>query len=104
MIEKLKKEVCAANLLLKEYGLVTLTWGNVSAITPDRKYVIIKPSGVSYSEMTADMMVVTDLEGNVISGNLRPSSDLHTHIELYRNFPEIGAVVHTHSRWATATA
>lgn len=104
MLEQLKNEVCRANLLLKEYGLITLTWGNVSAISKDNCYVVIKPSGVSYSEMTADMMVVTDLEGNVVEGNLRPSSDLATHLELYRNYPEIRSVVHTHSRWATATA
>ena len=104
MLEQLKKEVCRANLLLKEYGLITLTWGNVSAISDDRRFVIIKPSGVSYDEMTADMMVVTDLCGNVVEGELRPSSDLATHLELYRNYAEVGAVVHTHSRWATATA
>ncbi len=104
MLEQLKQEVCQANLLLKEYGLITLTWGNVSAISADNRYVVIKPSGVSYAEMTADMMVVTDLEGNVVEGNLRPSSDLATHLELYRNYPEIRSIVHTHSRWATATA
>lgn len=104
MLEQLKKEVCRANLLLKEYGLITLTWGNVSAISEDNRYVVIKPSGVSYSEMTADMMVVTDMDGNVVEGNLRPSSDLATHLELYRNYPKIRSVVHTHSRWATATA
>ena len=104
MLENLKKEVCRANLLLKEYGLITLTWGNVSAISEDGKYVVIKPSGVSYDEMTPDMMVVTDLDGKVVDGDLRPSSDLDTHLELYRNYPEIKSVVHTHSRWATATA
>lgn len=104
MLEQLKKDVCRANLLLKEYGLITLTWGNVSAISEDNKYVIIKPSGVSYDEMTPDMMVVTDMNGNVVEGDLRPSSDLATHLELYRNYSEIRAVVHTHSRWATATA
>ena len=104
MLEQLKKEVCEANLMLKEYGLITLTWGNVSAISDDNKYVVIKPSGVSYDKMTPEMMVVTDMEGNVVDGDLRPSSDLDTHLELYRNYPEIRAVVHTHSRWATATA
>ena len=104
MLEQLKESVCQANLQLKEYGLITLTWGNVSAISEDNKYVVIKPSGVPYSGMTADMMVVTDLDGNVVEGNLRPSSDLATHLELYRNYPQIRAVVHTHSRWATATA
>ena len=104
MLEQLKTDVCRANLMLKEYGLITLTWGNVSAISDDGLYVVIKPSGVSYSEMTAEMMVVTDLEGNVVDGNLRPSSDLDTHLELYRRYPQIRAVVHTHSRWATAFA
>lgn len=104
MLEQLKLEVCRANLLLKEYGLITLTWGNVSGISEDNKYVVIKPSGVSYDNMTPDMMVVTDLEGNVVEGDLRPSSDLATHLEMYRNYPEIRAVVHTHSRWATAFA
>ena len=104
MLEQLKIDVCRANLLLKEYGLITLTWGNVSGISDDGKYVVIKPSGVSYDAMTPEMMVVTDLEGNIVDGNLRPSSDLDTHLELYRNYPEIKAVVHTHSRWATATA
>lgn len=104
MLEALKQEVCRANLLLKEYGLVTLTWGNVSALSEDGQYVVIKPSGVSYDEMTADMMVVTDLNGKMVEGSLRPSSDLDTHLELYRNYPEIRSVVHTHSEWATATA
>lgn len=104
MLEQLKAEVCRANLMLKEYGLITLTWGNVSAISNDGQYVVIKPSGVSYDGMTADMMVVTDIDGNVIEGNLRPSSDLATHLELYRNYPEVKSVVHTHSRWATAMA
>jgi L-ribulose-5-phosphate 4-epimerase len=104
MFEQIREEVLRANLMLKKYGLVTLTWGNVSAITPDRKYVVIKPSGVDYDEMTAEMMVVTDLDGKVVEGELNPSSDLDTHLELYRNFPEINSVVHTHSRWATATA
>lgn len=104
MLEQLKEQVFIANLKLKEYNLITLTWGNASAISADRKYVIIKPSGVDYDKMTADMMVVTDLDGNVVEGNLNPSSDLDTHLELYRNFPEIKSIVHTHSRWATATA
>ena len=104
MLEELKSVVLNANLKLKEYNLITLTWGNVSAISQDRKYVVIKPSGVSYDEMTADMMVVTDSEGNIVEGSLRPSSDLDTHLELYRNFHDVNSVVHTHSRWATATA
>lgn len=104
MLEELKQEVCAANLRLVEYGLVVLTWGNVSAITPDRRYVVIKPSGVDYGAMGPEQMVVTDLDGQVVEGDLRPSSDLMTHLELYRAFPFVGAVVHTHSRYAVAWA
>ena len=104
MLEELKQEVCNANLKLVEYGLVILTWGNVSAITEDRKYVVIKPSGVEYATMTPDQMVVTDLDGTVVDGSLRPSSDLMTHLELYRRFSGINSVVHTHSRLATALA
>jgi L-ribulose-5-phosphate 4-epimerase len=104
MLESLKEEVLQANLKLVEYGLVILTWGNVSAVTEDRKFVVIKPSGVSYSTMTAGDMVVTDMGGNIVEGNLRPSSDLLTHLELYRAFPQVNAVVHTHSRYATALA
>ena len=104
MLEELKQEVCAANLRLVEYGLVVLTWGNVSAITPDRRYVVIKPSGVDYGSMRPEQMVVTDLDGRVVEGELRPSSDLMTHLELYRAFPAAGAVVHTHSRYAVALA
>ena len=104
MLEQLKEAVYTANVQLKEHNLITLTWGNASAISPDRKYVVIKPSGVDYGTMTADMMVVTDMEGNVVEGNLNPSSDLPTHLELYKHFPQINSVVHTHSRWATATA
>lgn len=104
MLEALKEKVYIANLKLKEYNLITLTWGNASGISEDGKYVVIKPSGVDYDKMTADMMVVTDLDGNIVEGNLNPSSDLDTHLEIYRNFPEIKSVVHTHSRWATAFA
>lgn len=104
MLETLKQEVYASNLKLVEYGLVILTWGNVSAITEDRNYVVIKPSGVDYASMGADQMVVTDLEGHVLDGTMRPSSDLLTHLELYRRFPGVGAVVHTHSCYATALA
>lgn len=104
MLEALKQRVCAENLRLKEYGLVVLTWGNVSAISEDRKYVVIKPSGVSYAAMQPNDMVVVDLDGNIVEGTLRPSSDLPTHLELYRAFPTIGGVVHTHSRYATANA
>ena len=88
-------------MYLKNSGLVILTWGNVSEIDRKSGYIVIKPSGVSYDQMTLEDMVVTDLEGNVVEGELKPSSDLATHIELYKAFPEIGAVTHTHSRWAT---
>ena len=104
MLEELKEEVLQANLKLVEYGLVILTWGNVSAITADRKYVVIKPSGVDYAVMKAEDMVVTDLEGHVVEGKMRPSSDLDTHLAIYRAFPSVNAVVHTHSRYATALA
>ena len=104
MLEELKKEVCVANLKLVEYGLVILTWGNVSAITPDRKYVVIKPSGVDYGTMRPEQMVITDLDGNVVEGDLRPSSDLMTHLELYKGFPKANSVVHTHSSHAVAMA
>lgn len=104
MLEHLKEEVCLANLSLVKNGLVILTWGNVSAISEDRKYVVIKPSGVDYATMTPEQMVVTDLDGNVVDGGLRPSSDLDTHLELYKAFPEVKSVVHTHSTHATAMA
>lgn len=104
MLEKLKESVCRANLALVQYGLVVLTWGNVSALSEDGKYVVIKPSGIPYESMKPEHMVITDLEGTVCGGTLRPSTDLLTHLELYRAFPEIRSVVHTHSRWATALA
>ena len=104
MLEHLKEEVCRANLALVKHGLVILTWGNVSAISEDRQYVVIKPSGVDYGTMTAEQMVVTDINGNLVEGSLRPSSDLPTHLEVYKAFPEVGGVVHTHSKWATAFA
>jgi len=101
MLKKLKQEVLSANLALSRYGLVTFTWGNVSGIDRKKGLVVIKPSGVAYKEMAADHMVVVDLDGKVVEGELKPSSDLDTHLELYRNFENIGGVVHTHSRWAT---
>jgi len=104
MLEHLKEEVCKANLMLPEYGLVTFTWGNVSAIDRESGLVVIKPSGVSYDGMTADDMVVLDLEGNIVEGKYKPSSDTPTHIALYKAFPALGGVVHTHSRWATTFA
>lgn len=104
MLEQLKKTVLEANLLLPKHNLVTFTWGNVSAIDRATGLVVIKPSGVSYETMTADDMVVVDLDGSVVEGTLNPSSDTPTHLELYKAWPEIGGVVHTHSRWATTFA
>ena len=104
MLEELKKKVCEANLLLPKYGLVTFTWGNVSEIDRKSGLVAIKPSGVSYDGMTPDDMVIVDLEGNVVEGKWKPSSDTPTHIELYKAFPACGGIVHTHSRWATSFA
>ncbi len=104
MLDKLKEEVFRANLELVRQGLVIYTWGNVSGIDQERGLVVIKPSGVKYNEMTADDMVVVDLEGRVVDGTLRPSSDTPTHLELYKAFPQIGGVVHTHSTQAVAWA
>lgn len=104
MLEELKQEVYDANMLLPEKGLVIYTWGNVSGISADRQYVAIKPSGVDYRKLTPADIVITDMAGNVVEGDLRPSSDLATHLEIYENFPQAGGVVHTHSRWATIWA
>ena len=103
-MEKLKERVYRANLLLKENNLITLTWGNVSEIDRELGLVAIKPSGVDYDTMTVNDIVVTDLDGKAIEGTLRPSSDLDTHLQLYKGFANIKAVVHTHSRWATIFA
>ncbi|MDG1358624.1 MAG: L-ribulose-5-phosphate 4-epimerase AraD [Akkermansiaceae bacterium] len=102
MNEELKQQVVDANKALVSSGLVTLTWGNVSAIDRESGLVAIKPSGVAYEDLTVNHLVVVDLEGEVVNGDLRPSSDTKTHLELYRNFTDIGAVVHTHSPSATA--
>ena len=104
MLEELKELVCRANLLLPKYGLVTFTWGNVSGIDRARGLVVIKPSGVEYEGMHMEDMVVVDLDGAVVEGKWKPSSDTPTHVELYKAFPECGGVVHTHSRWATSFA
>ncbi len=105
MLEKLKEQVFQANLLLPKHGLITFTWGNVSGIDREQGLVVIKPSGVSYDVLKADDMVVVDLKtGMVVEGKLKPSTDTATHIELYKAFPNIGGVVHTHSRWATTFA
>ena len=104
MLEALKQQVCEANLLLPKYGLVTFTWGNVSGVDRATGLVVIKPSGVPYEGMTAGDMVVVDLDGNIVEGQWKPSSDTATHLELYKAFPACGGVVHTHSRWATTCA
>ena len=104
MLEELKRQVCEANLLLPKYNLVTFTWGNVSGIDRESRLVVIKPSGVPYEGMTPEDMVVVDLEGNVVDGKWKPSSDTPTHVELYKAFPDCGGIVHTHSRWATTFA
>ena len=95
MLEELKKIVCEANVLLPVYKLVTFTWGNVSAIDRESGLVVIKPSGVSYDNMTPEDMVVVDLDGKVVEGKWRPSSDTPTHVELYKAFPKCGGIVHT---------
>lgn len=104
MLEALKKQVYEANMELPRRGLITYTWGNVSGIDRETGYVVIKPSGVDYELLKADDMVIVDLEGNKIAGEYKPSSDTPTHLELYKAFPEIGGVVHTHSPWATSWA
>lgn len=104
MLESLKEKVLKANLALVKHNLVTFTWGNVSGIDREKGLVVIKPSGVEYDGMTVDDMVVIDLEGNVVEGKWKPSSDTPTHLALYKAFDSIGGIVHTHSRWATSWA
>ena len=105
MLEELKKIVCAANLELPKYGLVTFTWGNVSGVDRERGLMVIKPSGVEYDTMTPEDLVVVSLAtGERVEGKWKPSSDTATHVALYNAFPEIGGIVHTHSRWATTFA
>ncbi|MEW9052842.1 MAG: L-ribulose-5-phosphate 4-epimerase [Neobacillus sp.] len=104
MLEQLKKDVLEANLQLPKHGLVTFTWGNVSGIERQTGLVVIKPSGVPYDKLQIDDLVVLDLNGNIIEGTLRPSSDTPTHLALYRAFNQIGGIVHTHSPWATSWA
>ena len=104
MLEELKEQVYKANMSLKDNGLIILTWGNVSAIDESRSYIAIKPSGVSYDELAPDKIVITDMSGAVIEGGLKPSSDTATHLELYKAYPEIGGVCHTHSLYATSFA
>lgn len=104
MLEELKQKVLEANLDLPKYGLVTFTWGNVSAIDREKGLVVIKPSGVEYDALKAEDMVVVDLDGNRVEGKYKPSSDTATHLALYKAFENIGGIVHTHSPWATAFA
>lgn len=104
MLEKLKEQVWKANLQLPAHGLVVFTWGNVSGLDRESGLFVIKPSGMEYDKLRPEDMVVMDLEGHKVEGELNPSSDTPTHLELYRNFPTIGGVVHTHSRWATIWA
>ncbi len=104
MLEELKKQVCDANRMLPKYGLVTFTWGNVSGIAAAEGLFVIKPSGVEYDKLTPEDMVVMDLEGNQVEGRYKPSSDTPTHLELYKAFPKIGGIVHTHSSYATSWA
>ncbi|WP_193062507.1 L-ribulose-5-phosphate 4-epimerase [Oceanobacillus oncorhynchi] len=104
MLEQLKEEVFQANLELPKHGLVKFTWGNASAVDRENGLFVIKPSGLDYEAMKASDMIVVDLDGNVVEGDLNPSSDMLTHAVLYKHFPQIGGVVHTHSTWATIWA
>ena len=104
MLSDLKELVFKANLDLVKYNLVLFTWGNASGIDREKGLVVIKPSGIDYDVMTADQMVVVDLDGNIVEGQLRPSSDTPTHLELYKAFDQIGGIVHTHSTFATSWA
>lgn len=104
MLDELKQQVYEANMELPAKGLVTYTWGNVSGIDRERGLFVIKPSGVDYEQLTPDMLVIMDLNGEKVEGDLNPSSDTPTHIELYKAFPEVGGIVHTHSPWATSWA
>lgn len=104
MLKKLKKQVYEANMELPKRKLITYTWGNVSAIDRESGYFVIKPSGVDYDDLKPEDMVVVDLKGNKIEGEYKPSSDTPTHMELYKAFPEMGGIVHTHSPWATTWA
>lgn len=104
MLEQLKKDVYEANMELQEKGMVIYTWGNVSGIDREHNYVVIKPSGVEYDLLKPEDMVVVDFDGNVVEGKYRPSSDTPTHIELYKAYPDLAGVVHTHSTWAVTFA
>lgn len=104
MLENLKKQVFEANMALPQHGLVIFTWGNVSGIDREKGLMVIKPSGVDYDTMKAEDMVVVDMDGKVVEGHYKPSSDTATHLEMYKAFPQLGGIVHTHSTWATIFA
>ena len=104
MLEKLKEKVYEANMELQRKGMVIYTWGNVSEIDRESGLVVIKPSGVDYDTMKPEDMVVVDLEGNVVEGKYKPSTDTPTHLVMYKTYPNVGGVVHTHSDWATTFA
>ena len=104
MLEYLRQQVYEANMELPRHGLVTYTWGNVSAIDHEKGLIVIKPSGVDYNELAPDNLVIVDMAGNVVEGSLKPSSDTKTHLELYNAFPALGGIVHTHSTYAVAWA
>ncbi|GAA0356722.1 L-ribulose-5-phosphate 4-epimerase [Alkalibacterium iburiense] len=104
MLKDLKEQVYQANMALPDYGLVVFTWGNVSGIDREKELIVIKPSGVDYKDLTPDKMVVVDFDGKIVEGDLKPSSDTATHIELYKHFKDIKGVVHTHSPWAVSFA
>jgi L-ribulose-5-phosphate 4-epimerase len=104
MLDQLKRDVLQANLDLVKYGLVALTWGNVSGIDSKERLVVIKPSGIEYDKLTLNDMVIVDLEGNIVEGKNRPSSDTATHVELYKAYPALGGITHTHSNYATMFA
>ena len=104
MLENLKNSVLNANIALQRYNLVTFTWGNASGIDRELGLVVIKPSGVSYDNLKLEDLIVVDLDGNIVEGKLRPSSDTATHLVLYKNYKELGGIVHTHSTWATTWA
>jgi L-ribulose-5-phosphate 4-epimerase len=104
MLESLKQSVLEANLELSRKGLITYTWGNVSGIDRTKGLIVIKPSGVAYEDLKLENLVVVDLDGNIVEGELNPSSDTATHLSIYNNFKEVGGIVHTHSRWATLWA
>ena len=104
MLEYLRQQVYEANMELPCHGLVTYTWGNVSAIDHEKGLIVIKPSGVDYNELAPDNLVIVDMDGNVVEGSLKPSSDTKTHLELYNALPALGGIVHTHSTYAVAWA